>query len=414
MYKPWLFSKCVLILEDLMIISQKALACSLSPMRKFHPYAVAAQKQGKKIYHLNIGQPDIATPPAYFDAVKNFELPVLEYAASPGMPVLIKAIQKYYENLGIHYEEGDILITTGGSEALQMLMLSILDQGSEVIIPEPFYPNYNTFIKSAGGTIRPLTTTPEEGYRYAFREKLEALINENTRAIMFTNPGNPTGVVLSQEELSVIADVAKKHDLFVIGDEVYREFVYGGEKLATVGQFDELSENAVIIDSVSKRFSACGARIGTIITRNKELQQQLLKFCQARLSVATLDQVASAALYDVSSDYFDAVRKEYKLRRDTCYKKLLEIPGVIVTAPEGAFYMMAALPVDNADAFQKWLLTDFDDNGDTVMFAPGEGFYATAGKGINEIRIAYVLKQADLERAMDLLALGIKKYNETH
>lgn len=397
-----------------MIISQKALACSLSPMRKFHPYAVAAQKQGKKIYHLNIGQPDIATPPAYFDAVKNFELPVLEYAASPGMPVLIKAIQKYYENLGIHYEEGDILITTGGSEALQMLMLSILDQGSEVIIPEPFYPNYNTFIKSAGGTIRPLTTTPEEGYRYAFRERLEALINENTRAIMFTNPGNPTGVVLSQEELSVIADVAKKHDLFVIGDEVYREFVYGGEKLATIGQFDELSENAVIIDSVSKRFSACGARIGTIITRNKELQQQLLKFCQARLSVATLDQVASAALYDVSSDYFDAVRKEYKLRRDTCYKKLLEIPGVIVTAPEGAFYMMAALPVDNADAFQKWLLTDFDDNGDTVMFAPGEGFYATAGKGINEIRIAYVLKQADLERAMDLLALGIKKYNETH
>ncbi len=397
-----------------MIISQKALACSLSPMRKFHPYAVAAQKQGKKIYHLNIGQPDIATPPAYFDAVKNFELPVLEYAASPGMPVLIKAIQKYYENLGIHYEEGDILITTGGSEALQMLMLSILDQGSEVIIPEPFYPNYNTFIKSAGGTIRPLTTTPEEGYRYAFREKLEALINENTRAIMFTNPGNPTGVVLSQEELSVIADVAKKHDLFVIGDEVYREFVYGGEKLATIGQFDELSDNAVIIDSVSKRFSACGARIGTIITRNKELQQQLLKFCQARLSVATLDQVASAALYDVSSDYFDAVRKEYKLRRDTCYKKLLEIPGVIVTAPEGAFYMMAALPVDNADAFQKWLLTDFDDNGDTVMFAPGEGFYATAGKGINEIRIAYVLKQADLERAMDLLALGIKKYNETH
>lgn len=397
-----------------MKISQKALACNLSPMRKFHPYAVAAEKQGKKIYHLNIGQPDIATPPAYFDAVKNFELPVLEYAASPGMPVLIKAIQKYYEDLGIHYEESDILITTGGSEALQMLMLSILDPGSEVIIPEPFYPNYNTFIRSAGGVIRPLTTTPEEGYRYAFREKIEALINENTRAIMFTNPGNPTGVVLSQEELSTIADVAKKHNLFVIGDEVYREFVYGGEKLATIGQFDELSDNAIIIDSVSKRFSACGARIGTIITKNKELQQQLLKFCQARLSVATLDQVASAALYDVSSDYFDAVRKEYKLRRDTCYKKLLEIPGVIVTAPEGAFYMMAALPVDDADSFQKWLLTDFDDNGDTVMFAPGEGFYATAGKGKNEIRIAYVLKQSDLERAMDLLALGIKKYNETH
>ena len=333
-----------------MKISQKALACNLSPMRKFHPFAVAATNNGKKIYHLNIGQPDIATPPAYFEAVRNFELPVLEYAPSPGLPVLIKAVQDYYDKLGIHYEESDILITTGGSEALQMLMLSILDDGSEVIIPEPFYPNYNTFIKSAGGTIRPLTTSPEGGYRYAFREKLEALINEN----------------------------------------------------------------AVIIDSVSKRFSACGARIGTIITRNKELQQNLMKFCQARLSVATLDQIASAALYSVDSDYFDAVRKEYKLRRDTCYNKLLEIPGVVVKEPQGAFYMMAALPVDNADTFQKWLLTDFDDNGDTVMFAPGEGFYATPGKGLNEIRIAYVLKQKDLERAMDLLALGIKKYNETH
>ena len=397
-----------------MKISQKALACNLSPMRKFHPFAVAATNNGKKIYHLNIGQPDIATPPAYFEAVRNFELPVLEYAPSPGLPVLIKAVQDYYDKLGIHYEESDILITTGGSEALQMLMLSILDDGSEVIIPEPFYPNYNTFIKSAGGTIRPLTTSPEGGYRYAFREKLEALINENTRAIMFTNPGNPTGVVLTHEELRTIADVAKEHNLFVIGDEVYREFVYGGEQLATIGQFEDINENAVIIDSVSKRFSACGARIGTIITRNKELQQNLMKFCQARLSVATLDQIASAALYSVDSDYFDAVRKEYKLRRDTCYNKLLEIPGVVVKEPQGAFYMMAALPVDNADTFQKWLLTDFDDNGDTVMFAPGEGFYATPGKGLNEIRIAYVLKQKDLERAMVLLALGIKKYNETH
>ncbi|MBR3298625.1 MAG: aminotransferase class I/II-fold pyridoxal phosphate-dependent enzyme, partial [Clostridia bacterium] len=264
------------------------------------------------------------------------------------------------------------------------------------------------------GVIRPITTTPEGGYRYAFREKLEEAYNENTRAIMFTNPGNPTGVVLTPEELKTIADFAKEHDLYVIGDEVYREFVYGGENLATIGQFPELHYNAVIIDSVSKRFSACGARIGAIITRNKELIQNLLKFCQARLSVATLDQVASAALYNVGPEYFEKVRKEYKLRRDTCYKKLLEIPGIVVKEPQGAFYMMAALPVDNADTFQKWLLTDFDDNGDTVMFAPGEGFYATPGKGLNEIRIAYVLKQQDLERAMDLLALGIKKYNETH
>ena len=397
-----------------MKISQKAQECNLSPMRKFHPYAVEAVNKGKTIYHLNIGQPDIETPPAYYEAIRNFSNPVLEYAASPGMPVLIQAVQKYYEKLGIHYEESDILITTGGSEALQMLMLSILDPGSEVIIPQPFYPNYNTFVRSAGGTIHPITTTPEGGYRYAFRDKLEAAYNENTRAIMFTNPGNPTGVVLSPEELKTIADFAKAHDLFVIGDEVYREFVYGCEKLSTIGQFPELADNAVIIDSVSKRFSACGARIGAIITRNKELQQNLLKFCQARLSVATLDQVASAALYDVGPEYFEAVRKEYKLRRDTCYQKLLEIPGVVVKEPQGAFYMMAALPVDNADTFQKWLLTDFDDNGDTVMFAPGEGFYATPGKGKNEIRIAYVLKQDKLERAMDLLALGIKKYNETH
>lgn len=397
-----------------MKISQKALECNLSPMRKFHPYAVEAANKGKTIYHLNIGQPDIETPPAYYEAIRNFSNPVLEYAASPGMPVLIKAVQKYYEKLGVHYEESDILITTGGSEALQMLMLSILDPGSEVIIPEPFYPNYNTFVRSAGGRIRPITTSPEGGYRYAFRDKLEAAYNENTRAIMFTNPGNPTGVVLSPEELRTIADFAKAHDLFVIGDEVYREFVYGGEKLQTIGQFPELQENAVVIDSVSKRFSACGARIGAIITRNKELQQNLLKFCQARLSVATLDQVASAALYDVGPEYFEAVRKEYKLRRDTCYQKLLEIPGVVVKDPEGAFYMMAALPVDNADTFQKWLLTDFDDNGDTVMFAPGEGFYATPGKGLNEIRIAYVLKQDRLERAMDLLALGIKAYNACH
>ena len=397
-----------------MKISQKAMACNLSPMRKFHPYAVAAEKQGKKIYHLNIGQPDIATPPAYFDAVKNFELPVLEYAASPGMPILIKAVQKYYEDLGIHYEESDILITTGGSEALQMLMLSILDPGSEVIIPEPFYPNYNTFIKSAGGTIRPLTTTPEEGYRYAFREKLEALINENTRAIMFTNPGNPTGVVLTHDELRTIADVAKEHDLFVIGDEVYREFVYGGEKLATIGEFDDISENAVIIDSVSKRFSACGARIGCLISRNKDFMANALKYCQARLSVATLDQIAAAALYTVGPDYFEQVRQEYKRRRDTVVRKLHEIPGVICECPRGAFYLMAALPVDNAEKFQLWLLQEFEDHGDTVMFSAGEPFYATEGKGLNEIRIAYVLKQEDLERAMDLLALGIQKYNETH
>lgn len=397
-----------------MKISEKAQSCGLSPMRKFHPYAVEAVKKGRKIYHLNIGQPDIATPPAYFEAVKNFEQPVLEYAASPGMPVMIEAVRNYYEKIGVNYSESDILITTGGSEALQMVMLSILDPGSEIIVPEPFYPNYNTFVKAAGGVIRPIHTTPEEGYHYASREKIEPLINENTRAILFTNPGNPTGAVLTHDEMRLIADIAKEHDLYVIGDEVYREFIYGGEKLATIGEFDDIADNAIIIDSVSKRFSACGARIGALISRNKDIIANALKFCQCRLSVATLDQVASAALYSVDSSYFDAVRKEYKLRRDTVINKLRDIPGVVCAEPKGAFYLMAKLPVDSADKFQKWLLTDFEDNGETVMFAPGEGFYATPGLGVSEIRIAYVLKQEDLERAMDLLALGIKRYNETH
>ena len=394
-----------------MKFSSKVLKCGLSPMRKFHPYAVAAEAKGKKIYHLNIGQPDIETPKAYFEAVRHFDLPVLEYAPSPGIPVLIDAIQKYYDDLGMHFEKGDILITNGGSEALQITMNCILDDGDEILIPEPFYPNYNTFVRATGATIRPLTTRPEEGYNFANREKIEALINENTRAIMFTNPGNPTGIVLKPEEMRLMADIAKEHGLFLIGDEVYREFVYGGEPLQTILEFDDIAENAIVIDSVSKRFSACGARIGTLITRNKELQQQVMKYCQARLSVATLDQIASAALYTVDPSYFDAVREEYKRRRDTIYAKLQAIPGVVCKEPKGAFYVMAKLPVDNTDEFQKWLLTEFEDNGETVMYAPGEGFYATPGHGKDEVRLAYVLKQADLERAMDLLALGIKKYN---
>lgn len=397
-----------------MKFSSKVQKCNLSPMRKFHPYAVEAEKRGKKIYHLNIGQPDIETPSVYFDAVKHFELPVLEYAASPGMPVLIDAVKDYYAKLGMSFESSDILVTTGGSEALQIVLGCILDNGDEIIIPEPFYPNYNTFVRTTGASIHPLTTRPEEGYRYAVRERIEACINDKTRAIMCTNPGNPTGVVLTEEEMRMIADVAKEHNLFVIGDEVYREFVYGGEKLMSLAMFEEAAENVIIIDSVSKRFSACGARIGCLITRNKELQAQAMKFCQGRLSVATLDQIASAALYGVDTSYFDATRKEYKLRRDTVMRKLAEIPGVVCECPKGAFYIMAALPVDDTDKFQKWLLEEFDDQGDTVMFAPGAPFYATPGLGNNEIRIAYVLKTEKLERAMDLLALGIKKYNETH
>lgn len=395
-----------------MQFSKKIKACELSPIRKFYPYAEAAKAQGKRIYQLNIGQPDVATPKAFYDAVQGFALPVLAYAPSPGLPVLIEAVRAYYAGIGISFEASDILITTGGSEALEIVLNCILDDGDEIIVPEPFYPNYNTFTRVTGGRIHPLETKPEEGYRYAVREKIEAAINEHTRAILVSNPGNPTGTVLSKEELRLLADIAKEHNLFLIGDEVYREFVYGGEQLTSIGEFTDIAENAIIIDSVSKRFSACGARIGTLITRNKELQQHAMKICQARLSVATLDQIASAALYSVGSDYFAAVRAEYRLRRDTIYQKLTAIPGVVCSEPKGAFYVMAKLPLDDAEDFQTWLLQEFDDNGETVMFAPGAGFYATPGRGRNEVRLAYVLKQKDLERAMDLLAMGISEYRK--
>lgn len=394
-----------------MKFSSKVEKCGLSPMRKFHPYAVAAQEKGKKIYHLNIGQPDIETPKAYFDAVKLFDQPVLEYAPSPGMPELIEAIRSYYAKLDMYFEPADILITNGGSEALQIAMNCILDDGDEILIPEPFYPNYNTMVRTCGAVIHPIPTCPEEGYHYADRKKIEAEINEHTRAIMCTNPGNPTGTVLTPEEMRMMVDIAKEHDLFIIGDEAYREFVYAGEPLQSLGEFEDAAENVIVIDTVSKRFSACGARIGCLISRNRELMAHAMKYAQCRLCVPTIDQLASAALYDVGPEYFAAVRDEYKRRRDTVMRKLQEIPGVVCECPKGAFYAMAALPVDDAEKFQIWLLEHFDDHGDTVMFAPGGGFYATPGKGINEIRIAYVLKQADLERAMDLLALGIQAYN---
>ena len=397
-----------------MKFSSKALRCQQSPMRKFHPYAVAAAAAGKKIYHLNIGQPDIQTPPQLFEAVRSFHEATLAYAPSPGIPALIDAICSYYARIGVTLDAGNVLVTTGGSEALQIACNCILDDGDEIIIPEPFYPNYHTFITTAGASIHPLHTKPEEGYFFADRAKIEACITPKTKAIMITNPGNPTGTCLTRDEMKMILDVAVEHDLYLIADEVYREFAYETGELLSFLQFGYGYENLILIDSVSKRFSACGARIGCLISRNVEFMAQALKYCQARLSVATLDQVAAAALYSVGPEYFAAVREEYHRRRDTVVRKLHEIPGVVCECPKGAFYLMAALPVDDAEKFQQWLLEEFDDHGDTVMFAAGGPFYATPGKGLNEIRIAYVLKQEDLERAMDLLAFGIQKYNETH
>ena len=394
-----------------MKFSSKIEKCGLSPMRKFAPYANEAVKAGKKVYHLNIGQPDIETPAAYFEAVKNFSQPVLAYAPSDGIPVMIDAIVDYYNKIGAAINNKQVLITTGGSEALQIALSCILEDGDEIIVPEPFYPNYTTFITLTGATVRPITTKPEEGYKFAIRERVEACINEHTRAIMFTNPGNPTGTILTKEELKLMADIAKEHNLFIIGDEVYREFVYGGEDLMSLLQLEGYEENVIVIDSMSKRFSACGARIGCMITRNKELYNNAMKWCQGRLCASTLDQVASAALYSVGPDYFDAVRTEYKARRDCLVEGLKKIPGVVYSDPKGAFYVMAALPVDDAEKLQMFMLQEWDDNGDTLMFTPAESFYKTPNTGKNEIRMAYVINKEDITRSMELLAKGIEAYN---
>lgn len=394
-----------------MKFSSKMEKCGLSPMRKFNGEADAAVSRGIKIYHLNIGQPDIKTPEVYYDALKSFNQPVLAYAPSAGVPELLDAVCSYYGRIGVELTRSNVLATNGGSEALQMTMACLLDDGDEIIIPEPYYPNYHTSVTLAGATIHPLTTCPEEGYRYAVRERVEACINEHTRAILITNPGNPTGAVLTPEELKLMLDIAKENDLCIVCDEVYREFVYGGEPLMSALQFEGYEDNVIVIDSVSKRFSACGSRTGMLISKNKAFMSQAMKWCQCRLCSPTVDQVASAALYTLPADYFAEARAEYKLRRDTLMAKIREIPGVICAEPKGAFYVMAALPVDDADSFQHWLLNEFNDNGETVMFACGEPFYGTPNKGKNEVRMAYVLKQEDLERAMDILKIAIEKYN---
>ena len=338
---------------------------------------------------------------------------MLAYAESPGIPALLEAIRAYYARIGASFETQDILVTTGGSEALLMAMLCILDEGDEVLIPEPYYPNYFTFIRMAGGRVHPIPTSPEDGYRYAERARIEPHITEKTRAILLANPGNPTGTVLTPAELRLMADIAREHGLYLICDEVYREFIYDGAEPATAGRSPAIStRTSFSIDSVSKRFSACGARIGALISRNRDIMQGALKLAQARLSVATLDQLGAAALYGVDPGYFDATRNEYRRRRDTCYRKLLEIPGIVTTEPQGAFYTMAKLPVDSTERFQLYLLQEFEDNGETVMFAPGSGFYATPGAGTSEIRIAYVRCVEELERSLTLLRLAIERYNQ--
>ena len=394
-----------------MKLSSKMQRCGLSPMRKFNPYATKVKERGIKIYHLNIGQPDVETPAPFFQALKDFDEKVVAYAPSSGIPAYLDAVRGYYRRIGVELTRDEILPTTGGSEALQMTFATILDDGDEVVMPEPFYPNYATSVTLAGASIRPIPTFVEEDYFYADRARVEACINEHTRAIFVTNPGNPTGSILSPEQLKLMLDIAKEHDIFLICDEVYREFVYAGEPLLSGLQFPGYEDNVIVIDSVSKRFSACGARVGCVISKNKEFMAQVMKWCQCRLASATVDQIASAALYGMDPDYFEAVRAEYKLRRDTMVRKLKEIPGVVCGVPKGAFYVMCALPVDDADKFQMWLLEEFNDNRETVLFACGEPFYATPGRGKNEVRLAYTINAPDIARAIDILKIAIEKYN---
>ena len=395
-----------------MKFSSKIQACELSPIRKFHPYVLAAEAKGRKVHHLNIGQPDIETPKAFFDAVSNFGKAVLEYAPSTGVECYLEAVRDYYTNLGFPITCDDIMATHGGSEALEIIMSCILEDGDEILIPEPFYPNYSTFVEITGASIRPIPTDPEKGYRYATREQIEPLINAHTRAILVTNPGNPTGVVLNHQEMRLLADIAKEHEIFLISDEVYREIVYTGEKLSSMLEFQDAAGNVIVVDSVSKRFSSCGARVGALISRNQELMAQAMKICQGRLCAATLDQVGAAAMYrELPAEYYTSVREEYQRRRDTVVESLSKIPGIRFSHPDGAFYVMATLPVDDAEKLQYFLLEEFEDHGETVMYTPAESFYATPGKGRNEIRIAYVTNPAELSRSIELLGLGIAAYN---
>lgn len=394
-----------------MEFSSKLKSCIQSPMVKLSPYADAAAAKGMKIYHLNVGQPDIETPESFFEAIRNFKAKTLGYCPPQGIGELSDAIIDYYKNINVSLNRKNVLITYGGSEALQMTITAILNDGDNVLVAEPFYQNYETFVTLAGGSLRPIPTCPEEGYRYAEREKIEKCITPQTKAIIINNPGNPTGIVLSEDELRLLASICKEHDMILIADEVYREFIYNDQPLSSVLQLEGFDDNVVVVDSVSKRFSACGARVGCMITRNEELLDECMKWCQGRICVSTLDQIGSAALYRNGSDYFEKVREEYKERRDTLIEGLKKIPGIILSDPQGAFYVMAKLPVDNAEKFQIWLLEEFNDNGETVMMTPVEKFYLTEGMGKNEVRIAYVINKNDIVRCCEILKKAIEEYN---
>ena len=395
-----------------MKLSKRVEEMQFSPIRKFNPIAQKAKDAGKKIYHLNIGQPDVETPSVFMEAIRNFDQKVIAYAESGGLPVLQDAIIEYFKKYNMEYIRDEIIVTTGGSEALTMAFLAIINDGDEVLIPEPFYTNYHTFATSAGGKVVPITTKAEDGYHYAQREQIERAITPKTKAICCISPGNPTGTVLTLDEIKLIGEIAKKHDLYIIADEVYREFAYDGRDVTSFGMEPGIADRVIIIDSVSKRFSACGARIGCIVSKNKEFMEAVMKIAQGRLCTSTVDQIGAAALYKLPRSYYDKVKAEYCARRDVVFEELQKIPGVVCQKPGGSFYITAKLPVDNVEDFLMFLLEDFDDNGETVMFAPAEGFYATEGLGRDELRIAYVLNKQDMRRGVELIRLGLEAYNK--
>ena len=391
-------------------ISTKGQTMPSSPIRKLVPFSDEAKKRGVHVYHLNIGQPDIETPECARKAVKEFDQKVIAYSHSAGYLSCREKLTQYYKSVNINVTPEEILVTTGGSEAILFAFNSCLDFGDEVIIPEPFYANYNGFALTCGVKVKPIISTIDNGFALPSIEEFEKIITPKTKAIMICNPNNPTGYLYSKEEILKLAEIVKKHDLFLFADEVYREFCYDGIKHFSVMEVPEIEQNVVLLDSVSKRYSACGVRVGALITHNKEVYATAMKFAQARLSPPTYGQVLTEAAVDTPQSYFDAVISDYVARRNTVVDAINAMPGCLCPKPKGAFYAVARLPIDDSDKFCRWLLEDFNLNGKTVMLAPATGFYSTKGKGTNEVRISYCLKVDDLKEAMKCLAAALQQY----
>lgn len=394
-----------------MKLSKRISDVKVSSVRKLLPYAEEAIKNNKKIYKLNIGQPDIETPREFFEAINKFEVKTLGYSHSAGRKELIEAISNYYKEIDLYYKNDEILITNGGSEALIFTLMSICDEGDEILIPEPYYANYNSFFNMLQIKVNAITTYTENGFHLPKLEEIEKIVTKKTKAILISNPGNPTGTVYRRDEMEIIKDIAEKYDLFIISDEVYREFIYENNKAISFGEYIDIGERVILIDSISKRYSACGARIGAVLSKNKDFINGVYRLCQSRLSVPTLEMIGAEALYKVPNTYLDTIKDEYEKRRNVLFEELSSMERVVTFEPEGAFYTIVKLPVDNSEKFIIWMLTQFDINGETLMITPAEGFYATEGLGIDEVRISYALKEEDLRKAMNILRKALIKYN---